>query len=100
MSNAPKDREGNPLEPGALYAAFVTSDEWVGDPPRLVAYLYWTGAELVDEGGERLDQRLETDIDQLVRQTGATINEEMIDDSQADELLEGSAEAIGCGYYR
>ena len=74
MSNTQKDRDGASLVPGALYAAFVNA-EWPGDPPQIVGYLYWSGSELLDEGGDSVDM----DIDHLVRQLSHNINAEMID---------------------
>jgi len=94
MSNTPKDRNGSPLEPGALYAAFVEGNE-PGDPPRLVAYVYWTGAELIHDEGDQ--DTFDHDVDYLVRQAGATINEDVIDDSRAEAIAEERAEYRAAG---
>jgi hypothetical protein len=67
------DRDGNPLEPGALYCCFLRTDEF--EPARDGELVYWTGAKLVDENGDET----EAEFDFLVRQTGADINPDMID---------------------
>jgi hypothetical protein len=81
------DRDGNPLEPGALYCCFLRTDEF--ESARDGELVYWTGAELVDENGEET----EAEFDFLVRQTGADINPDMIDNRPWDIVAEERAEA-------
>lgn len=91
------DRNGNALEPGGLYAAFENYDEGSSNPGRLVGYVYWTGVELVhDDDGESFDG----DVDYLVPQSGAPINEEMIDEDylqRMDAIAEARAEYRATG---
>lgn len=84
-----KDRDGVPLEPGALYAALVEGDE-LSAPASVVAYLYWTGVELVHDDGEH--DTFTGDADYLVRQAAAPINASMIDEPFFDAIAEGIAE--------
>lgn len=90
--STPLDRDGAALTAGALYAAFVEAD-WPGDPPQLIGYLYWTGTELVDEGGDPVD----IDIDSLVRQWTHDPNPEMIDSSLVEAIAEARAEYHATG---
>lgn len=94
MSNTPKDRNGNALEPGALYAAFLEADHPC-DPPSVVAYVYWTGGELVHDDGDHTSFDGHTDY--LVRQSTASINASVIDDQLFDDIAEGIAEYRATG---
>lgn len=95
MSNTPTDRNGNTLEPGALYAALAEAREPT-DPPRVVAYVYWTGRELVHDDGDH--EVFDADVDCLVRQACASINASVIDEQLFDDFDEARAERLaGCG---